>query len=248
MLNNRLLTERTAAYKKESRRYFDRAVAELVALAFKYRRFGADFLWDSDPELDAEANRICRELSDSLARMARLTAAEIMEESLGEYDGESAWESADDEYGTPVLTRFDQQGSFLKEMLEIWVALAFVHSIGQTELLVMISRYLANPYASPLWGRLPKDLLSWGRGYARNIAEQIALIGQDAIVAAARNAEWQDARADGAQYYIRRRGSDYKCEECESAADVPFPISIPFEIPHARCMCYPEYHYEPLPQ
>lgn len=244
MLNNGTLEAKVAAYKKESRRDFDRAVALLIALAYKYRRFGAEFLWESDPELNDEANRICRELSDSLTERAKLTARALMEDGLDNYDFDYAWEEGNDEFALPVITRFDQQGSFLKELLEIWVALAFVHSISQGELRVMVSRYLANPYASPLWKGLPKDILSRGKGYAKDIAEQIGVIGQDAVISAARYAEWHNAMADGAQYYIRRRGSYYDCDECQEMANTPIPIEIPFEVPHARCMCYPEYHYK----
>lgn len=246
MLNNELVAAKTAAYKKDSRKEFDKAVAALIALAWRYRRVGADFLWDKDPELEMEANRICRELSDALAQRAKLVAAEIMEDSLGEYDFDEAWDAKTGDDYIPVITRFDQQGSFLKELLEVWIALAFVHSLTQGELRVMISRYLANPFTSPLWKDLPKDILQWGRGYPKDIASQIAVIGQNSIIAAVRNAEWQDARADGATYYIRRRGSYFDCPDCDSLCGYPIPIEVPFEFLHSHCMCVAEYHYEPL--
>lgn len=246
MLNNELVASKTAAYKKDSRKEFDKAVAALIALAWRYRRFGADFLWDKDPELEMEANRICRELSDALAQRAKLVAAEIMEASLGEYDFDEAWDAETGDDYIPVITRFDQQGSFLKELLEVWIALAFVHSLTQGELRVMISRYLANPFTSPLWKDLPKDILQWGRGYSKDIASQIAVIGQNSIIAAVRNAEWQDARADGATYYIRRRGSYFDCPDCDSLCGYPIPIEVPFEFLHSHCMCVAEYHYDPL--
>ena len=247
MLNNELVTAKTAAYKKDSRKEFDKAVAALIALAWRYRRFGADFLWDKDPELEMEANRICRELSDSLAQRAKLVAAEIIEDSLGEYDFDEAWDAETGDDYIPVITRFDQQGSFLKELLEVWIALAFVHSLTQGELRVMISRYLSNPFTSPLWSGLPKDILKWGRGYPKDIASQIAVIGQNSIIAAVRNAEWQDAKADGATYYIRRRGSYFDCPDCDSLCGYPIPIEVPFEIKHSRCCCFPEYHYDTIP-
>lgn len=244
MLNNELLTEKAASFKKDSRKEFDKAVAALISLAWRYRRFGAEFLWDKDPELNNEANRICRDLSDALTEKAKRIAAEIMESSFTEYDFDDAWDYGDDEWYVPVITRFDQQGSFLKELLEIWLALAFVNGISQGELRVMISRYISNPFTSPLWVDLPKDVLAWGRGYPKDIASQLAVIGQNAIIAAVRNAEWQDARADGASYYIRRRGSSYDCPECDDLCGYPIPIEEPFEFLHSRCMCWPEYHYE----
>ena len=246
MLDNETLTKKVAAFKKESRKDFDKAVAALIALAFLHKDMGADFLWDKDPELDAEANRICRELSDTLTEKAKDLARDAVKE-LDDYDIEEFWDVARDEWFVPITTRFDQQGSFLKELLEIWVALAFVYGLSQGELRVEISRFLANPFLSPLWRGLPRAILKWGRGYSKNIAEQIAVIGQNAILSAVRLAEWQNAKDNGATYYIRRRGSGYDCDECDSLANRPIPIEEPFEVPHSRCMCYPEYHFDEMP-
>ena len=245
MLDNETLTRKVAAFKKESRKDFDKAVAALIALAFLHKDMGADFLWDKDPALDAEANRICRELSDTLTEKAKDLARDAVKE-LDDYDIEEFWDVARDEWFVPVTTRFDQQGSFLKELLEIWVALAFVYGLSQGELRVEISRYLANPFLSPFWSRLPKNILKWGRGYPKNIAEQLAVIGQNAILSAVRLAEWRNAKDNGATYYIRRRGSGYDCDECDSLANHPIPIDEPFEVPHSRCMCYPEYHFDEM--
>ncbi len=246
MLDNETLTKKVAAFKKESRKDFDKAVAALIALAFLHKDMGADFLWDKDPELDAEANRICRELSDTLTEKAKDLARDAVKE-LDDYDIEEFWDVARDEWFVPVTTRFDQQGSFLKELLEIWVAIAFLHGLTQSELRVEISRYLANPFLSPLWRGLPRDILKWGRGYSKNIAEQIAVIGQNAILSAVRLAEWQNAKDNGATYYIRRRGSGYDCPDCDDLCGYPIPIDEPFEFLHSRCMCWAEYHDGEIP-
>ena len=99
----------------------------------------------------------------------------------------------------------------------------------------------------PEWKEIPLDTLAWGKGYARNILEQLTLIGQGLIIGGGRYAEWVDEQAKGATYYIRRRGSNYDCDVCEGLANKPIPIEVPFEYSHARCMCYPEFHYEPMP-
>lgn len=246
MLDNETLTKKVAAFKKESRKDFDKAVAALIALAFLHKDMGADFLWDKDPALDAEANRICRELSDTLTEKAKDLARDAVKE-LDDYDIEEFWDVARDEWFVPITTRFDQQGSFLKELLEIWVALAFVYGLSQGELRVEISRFLANPFLSPLWRGLPMDILKWGRGYSKNIAEQIAVIGQNAILSAVRLAEWQNAKDNGATYYIRRRGSGYDCPDCDDLCGYPIPIDEPFEFLHSRCMCWAEYHDGEIP-
>ena len=240
MLDNGKLAWTAAKFKAETSRDFDKAVKELVALAYKYARFGADFLWDLDPELDREANRILRELSDNLAQKARELARSIVEDELDEFDFAEAWDREDGN-GLTILPRLDMEGSHLKELLEIWVAIAFVHNLTKGELRVMVSRYLANPFASTLWKGLPRDVLAWGRGYSLNIMEQMAVIGQNAIISSSRYAEWMDAVAKGAKSYIRRRGSTYHCPECDSLCGFPIPIEVPFEYVHSRCMCYPEY-------
>lgn len=246
MLDNETLTKKVAAFKKESRKDFDKAVAALIALAFLHKDMGADFLWDKDQELDAEANRICRELSDTLTEKAKDLARDAVKE-LDDYDIEEFWDVARDEWFVPVTTRFDQQGSFLKELLEIWVAIAFLQGLTQGELRVEISRFLANPFLSPLWRGLPRDILKWGRGYSKNIAEQIAVIGQNAILSAVRLAEWKNAKDNGATYYIRRRGSGYDCPDCDDLCGYPIPIDEPFEFLHSRCMCWAEYHDGEIP-
>lgn len=247
MLDNDNLTKRAASFKRVASSEFDKALKALIDLAFKYGEMGADFLWEKDPELNDEANRICRDLSDALADRAKAIARGIFEDSLDDYDFDDAWDRDGDEWYVPIITRFDQEGSLLLELLEIWLALAFVNKIAKGELRVLVSRYLSNPFASPLWRGLPLDVLKWGRGYSRNILDQIVVIGQNAIISAYRYAEWQEARANGAEYYIRRRGSYYDCPECDSLCGYPIPIEIPFEWLHSRCMCWPEFHYEPMP-
>lgn len=248
MLNNETLAQKAASFKRDSRKEFDKAVAALIALAWNYAYMGEDFRWDADPELYAESLRICRDLSDTLAERARAIAEQVARDGLDDFDMDEAWErGADEEDGESTLVRFDQAGAHLLDLLEIWIALAFVHGLGETELRVEISRYLSNPYLSPLWKGVPKDALKWGRGYMKDIPLQLAVIGQDAIISATRYAEWVDAQAKGAEYYIRRRGSGYDCPECDDLCGYPIPIETPFEFLHARCMCCPEYHFEPMP-
>lgn len=234
MPDDERLASAAAQFGRDSRKEFDRAVKELIALAFLYARAGADFLWDMDENLLREAHRICRNLSDTLAEKAMAIARGVVEDSIGNYEPE------EDE---GLVERFDMQGSHLLDLLEIWLALAFIHGIAQSELRVLISRYLSNPAASPLWRGLPKDVLAWGRGYPKNIPGQISAIGQTAIVTAYREAERKDAEAKGYAYYIRRRGSNYDCPTCDEMCGYPIPIDVPFEIPHPRCMCRAEYHF-----
>lgn len=243
--NDRLISV-AAAFKREAAREFDKAVKALLDLVWAKRAPSRDFRFTDDPEIDAEANAILRGLSDTLVASAKAKAEAIIRESLTDYDfGEEwteDWESANDEGDEPLLWRFDMEGSHLRDLLEIWIGLAVLNGISKSELRVEISRYLKNPYASPLWRGVPKGALAWGRGYSKDIVDQIAVLGQNAIALAARRAEQRNEKDNGATYYIRRRGSNYDCDECDDLCGYPIPIDEPFDIPHSRCMCYPEYH------
>jgi len=242
---NEALIREAASFKRDASKEFDRVVKALIDLVWAANAQSADFLFESDPALDAEANALLRDFSDTLASLAKKRAEEIIRASLDYYDFGEDWSHVDE--GDEVVYRFDMAGSHLKELLEIWIALAVLNEISKGELRVLVSRYLNNPYASPLWRGIPLDSLRWGRGYSRNILEQITVIGQGAIIGAARHAEWIEERRKGAKYYIRRRGSNYNCDECQDMANVPIPIETPFEIPHPRCCCYPEYFYGGMP-
>lgn len=250
MLNQQELTDSVAQYKKESKKHFDVALSALLALAWKYKdTLGGDFRFDADSGLYDEALKICRELSDKCAESARKRAETLINESLDYADADAAWESqGETSDGDALIARFDMAGSHLLQLLELWIAVAFTNNFTKGYTRISIIRYLNNPFASGLFGAWGKDILKWGRGYSKNIEEQLALIGQGAIISVARYAEWVDAQAKGAAYYVRRRGSSYDCDMCESIANIPIPISVPFEYLHARCMCYPEYYYDEMPE
>lgn len=241
MPNPESVSRKAASFKRDAQRAFDEAVLALIELVFDKGDPSVRFLWENYPALDAEANAILRNLSDDLAQRAKALAEEAVRDAFDSEDLGEIWDE------DALVERFDMAGSHLKELLEIWIALAALNGIGKSELRVLISRYLNNPFASPLWRGLPKDALPWGRGYDKNILEQLAVIGQNAIIGGARFAEWEDARRRGAQYYIRRRGSGYHCPDCDSLCGYPIPIDTPFEFLHSRCMCYAEYLYTPMP-
>ena len=242
-MDNEQISEQAAAYKADARRLFEDAVAALIALAYRYQHLGVNFLWDSDPVLDRECNAILRDLSDKAKEAAKRRAAEIIEEAGWDEDGLAGFDETDED---SILWSFDMAGSHLRELLEVWVALAFAEGMTPAYLKINVLRYLANPYASPQWSRLPSGLMKWGRGYQRDLINQIALIGQGGIINAARRGEWLYALAHGARYWVWRRGSNFHCPDCEENKGRLFPMDVAFSEMHARCLCYPEYHYEPI--
>ena len=239
MLNQESITSQAAAYKKDAKKRFDAALVALLALAWEWKDLVGDkFSFDADQELYNEALRICRELSDGCADDAHDRLFALVEDSMVYDDGD--WD--EDE----IVERLDMAGIHLLELLAVWVGVAIVNDWSQGYLRVMISRYLSNPFLCPEWKNLPLDVISWGRGYSRDIFGQITIIGQDAIIGGGRRIEWDDAVAKGATYYIRHRGSTYDCPDCDSLCGYPIPITEPFEWLHSRCCCWAEYFFEPL--
>lgn len=242
-ISNRKLVDGAALFKRDAARELDNAIKALIDLVWARTTPTADFLFESDPELDAEANALLTDLSDALAARAKAIAAAMVRDAITTSDFDADWNEANDRDGTTLLYRFDMSCSHLKELLEIWIALAAVNHIGRSELRVLISRHMSNPFLSPFWKGIRPDALKWGRGYNRDIMAQLALLGQNAIIMSVRRAEWKDEKAKGAEYYIRRRGSWYDCDVCDGLANKPIPIEVPFEVPHSRCCCFPEYFY-----
>ena len=238
MLKRQTLINETAAYRKDARRHFDKAVAALVALAWPYRKEG--FTFGPDFALYDDALDICINLSDQCAESARKRLLRAIEGL--EWDGE--WE---EDYDIDTQKRMDMAGTHLLALASIWVSVAAVNGWTESYTLVMVSRYIHNPFLCPAWKNIPLDTLSWGRGYAKDIAEQLALIGQGIIISAALRIDQQLEQRNGASYYIRRRGSNFDCDTCDELANKPIPIDVPFYFPHPRCVCFPEYHYEPIP-
>ena len=236
MLNQSELIKTVAAYKKDSRRVFDSAVTALIALAWPYR--SKDFVFDESFGLIDEAYVICQNMTDECIDRARARMEELLGDSLDYYDDDAAWDYAFDE---DDRVRLDQAGSHLLELIAVWLHVATTNGWTQGYTRVVFSRYLTNPFLCPEWSGIPLNTLAWGRGYAKDISEQIAIIGQGLIVEGARHAERVDAMALGYNYYIRRRGSTFDCDTCDEMANKPIPIDIEFEIPHPRCVCYPEF-------
>ena len=230
MLNQKELIDTVAAYKKDSRKHFKDTVSALLALAWPYRK--EKFVFDESFPLYDEAIALCMEMTDKCEASAKSRLASIVE-SL-EWDGEIP-EDFD------ARESMDMAGTHLLDLPGLWIGVAAANGWTESYTRVMISRYLSNPFTCPEWQHIPLGALAWGRGYARDIAEQLAVIGQGIIISGARYAEQKDEQQNGASYYIRHRGSTYDCDTCDALAERQIPIEVPFEIPHPRCVCWPEY-------
>ena len=239
MLKQAQLIEGVAAYKKDSNKLFWSAVSSLLALAWPYKR--EKFAFDDTFPLYEDAIDICLDLSDQCVEKAWNRTSGLINERFDDIDDGEVWLYAFDE---EAQKSFDMAGSHLLELLAVWISVAVINEWTESYTKVMITRYITNPFLCPEWRGIPLDTLSWGRGYAKDIPEQLAIIGQGLIVKAARKAQQTEAENEGYDYYVRRRGSDFECDICDSMANIPIPIYIPFDIPHPRCVCFPEYFNE----
>lgn len=241
MLSNDIITKEAADYKKDAKKNYDEAVVALLILAWPYRK--ENFNFEQETPVYNEALSICMSMSDKCAEAAQKRLFDIIAE-IEDADGDAVWEYV---YNADYEARFDMAGSHLLELLAVWIGVAAANGWTRDYTRVMISRFIENPFLCQQWRDFPLNTLAWGSGYSRNIAEQIALIGQGIIIGGSRYAEWMHEKEKGATYYVRRRGSNYPCDWCEEYANIPIPIDVPFEPFHARCVCFPEYFYDEMP-
>lgn len=243
MPSNRELTKRVAAYKQKAQGLFEDVLTALLALAWRYKdSIEGEFRFDADPDLYNEALAICIDMTNKASADARAYAQFLID--FDGVDGDAVWDSV---YGDDAVGSFDMVGSHLLAMLAIWVTVAIQSGWTEAYTRLTILRYITNPYACPEWRRIPVTALAWGRGYGKDVLSRLIVIGQNLIVAAYRYAEWENERAKGATYYIRRRGSDFYCPACDALCGYPISIDVPWERLHSRCLCFPEYHYDPMP-
>ena len=236
MIKNEKLTIEAAKYKTEAKSRFDNALAALLSLAWEHKSMGDSFSFQADPAMYERALEICRELSEQCMKDAEAIVRTIFDEEI-EMDSDAA---------DKALESFDMAGSHLLQLLDAWVVVAFSNGYSMAYTSISVVRYMNNPFASGMFGAWGKDVMKWGRGYERNIINQLAVIGQNLVIDVVRLEEWKRESKNGATYYIRRRGSSFDCPTCDEQCGTRIPISVPFVRTHSRCCCWPEYHYEKI--
>ena len=242
MIKRKDLHNAIDSFKPMARARYDEAVERLLELAWRYKDLAADFSWEADEELYRQALAICVGLSDGCVEDARKIVAEMIDNSLDYADADVAFETALSE--NVMRERMDFAGQHMLELLAIWVTLAFKAGYTEAFTKVYISRYSRYPFLSPLWRQSGKAVPRFGSGYSFDIAAQLSRIGGDLINDAVRYAEWVDAMAEGALYYIMHRGSYFDCPECDAMCEVKIPIETPVSRPHPNCQCWPEYFFD----
>lgn len=241
MIRGEDIVKEAANFKGDARKRFNDALTALLTLAWAFREYGKEFTFEADQSLYADALRICREMTDGLMEDARKRVYALVE-SLDYADEEVAF----DNFKDAARDSMDMAGTHLLQLAEIWCAEAFVRGFTKEYTRISIVRYLSNPMASGLFAAWGKDIWKWGRGYQKNLIDRLGVIGQNLILDSVRYAEWVDAQAQGYDYYIMHRGSNFDCAVCDDMCEVPIAIAIPVSRPHPNCMCWPEYfHGEP---
>ena len=238
MIRGEDIVKEAAEFKGDARRRFESALEALLTLAWAFQEYGKDFTFEVDADLYNEALRICREMSDGLMDDAKKRIYALIE-SLDYADEDAAYER----YADAARESMDMAGTHLLALAQVWLAEAFVRNFTKSYTKISIIRYLSNPLASGLFGAWGKDIWKWGQGYDKNLIRRLGVIGQNLILDSVRYAEWVDAQAQGYDYYIVHRGSNFDCPVCDEGCEVEIPITIPFSKFHPNCMCWPQYFH-----
>ena len=242
MINRQDLSSAVDAFRPKAKKRYDEAVSSLLDLAWKYKDVAADFSWEADEELYRQALAICVGMTDGCLDDARALIYDVINDSLDYADEQVAFETALSE--NAMRDRMDFAGQHLLEILAVWVTLAFKNNYTKGYTSVLISRYQRYPFLAPVWKDSKAPIPRFGSGFSFDIAGQLARIGGDLINDAVRYAEWVDAMAEGALYYIMHRGSYFDCPECDAMCEVKIPIETPVSRPHPNCQCWPEYIFD----
>lgn len=229
------------------------AVTRILALAYLYKEFvEGEFRFEDFPDLDERVNAILRGLSDKGAEIARQRVRDALALLDGEYeDYEDIVEEVENE-NEGMLWAFDMHSSNLKKLLEGWLTIAFANGWSQADALAKIASNLDEPQTSPMWRDairakvIDPNEYRFGRGYQRNIPNAMKVLAVWVIIRVFAEAQRREQTAKGATFYVRHRGSNYNCPECDDLCEIPFPIEEPITIPHPNCMCWTEYFYTPL--
>lgn len=228
------------------------AVTRILALAYVYKEFvEGEFRFEDFPDLNERVNAILRGLSDKGAEIARQRVRDALALLDGEYeDYEDIVEEVENE-NEGMLWAFDMHSSNLKKLLEGWLTIAFANGWSQADTLAGILSNLDEPQTSPMWRdairakMIDPNEYRFGRGYQRNIPNAMRVLAVYIITKAFMLSEQRMYANRGAAYYIRRRGSNYDCPECDSLVGYPIPIDEPFVMLHPNCLCIAEYHFPP---
>lgn len=215
------------------------AVYDILDLVWNER--SDKFAFADNPDVDAEVNRVLRELSDGFLEDARRDARNLLK-SL-EYDDWADESIADAEAeidGETALFRFDMQASHLKELLEGWIVVAAVYGLSKWQVWTNLNAYIGNPMASELWRGAGRGALRWGRGYAHNIINDVRRLERDFLSRVYLQAKLYKITEEGAIGYTIHRGSNFDCPLCDSYTGKVWPLDAEILPLHPNCVCWLE--------
>lgn len=238
MTPSQTLTNALAKTKGPLTKRYEKTVTAILALAEKYRRDGEDFSFEAHPELDSEVNRLLIELSDANLDDAKDRARRLLDNLEWDNYFDESWEYASGEReGDTAIVRLDMAATHLKELLALWIAVAFANNYTMSQISAQVTSYWGNPQLSPLWRGMRTNPLKWGRGYTRNLADATAGIISWVVSGAYHHAELESFKKDGATGYYIKRGSNYDCPLCDSFCGIVYPLDEQYLPIHENCMC-----------
>lgn len=235
MANEKVIDE-MASVKSDVRKRLDEAVAAILALAWAYRKEG--FRFEDYPELDLQVNNILQALSDDNLLDAEKRARKLLESlELAEWGDESLEYAEREIDGEDALWRLDMHASHLKELLAGWIVVAAINGWPKAKVKHMFYTYINDPSLCKEWVDAGLTRPKWGTGYAVNVVNGMAVIGQDAINSAFQYASIQKFKTMGAIGYRTVRRSNYHCPFCDEMTKKIWPLDVVALPYHPRCVC-----------
>lgn len=220
-------------------------IDEILSLAWEYRAEG--FAFENFPQLDAQVNKVLADFSDGNLADAEKKLRELLESlEWGDFADDALEYAENEKDNQNALFRFDMHASHLKEIIAVWLGVAFVGELSKTETARQIWGFWGSPELSPKWVGVRSPFFHWGKGYTKNILGGIIVLEQDIINSAYQFAVLQDFSRQGAIGYKIRRGSNYDCPYCDEHCGILYPLGQQILPLHSRCLCiaYPVFSNE----
>lgn len=245
---SRVIDEMSKA-KSDVQRRMRLHIPEIIMECRRFAWLGKQFTFNCNEELSKKIDAILISLSDDIMEDIEARAKVAIREAEMEEENDTILAFMKRKINKENLTeRIDKHCSTLRHFLEGWIAIGFVNSILDKDLITYIFAYMDNPYANPLWRAAYKQgftskAVSWqeyhiGKGNQRNPLHALSLVEETAINTAFQYGKVLSYAKKGAIGYRTHRNSTYDCPICDDLTKVIHPLTD-FVLPaHPRCVCF----------
>lgn len=245
---SRVIDEMSKA-KSDVQRRMRLHIPEIIKECRRFAWLGKKFTFNYNEELNKKINAILISLSDDIMEDIEARAKMAIREAEMEEENDTILAFIKRKINEENLTeRIDKHCSTLRHFLEGWVAIGFVDSIMDKDLISDVFAFMDNPYASPLWksaygqgfasNAVSRQEYHMGKGNQRNPLNALSLVEETAINTAFQYAKVLSYTKKGAIGYRTHRNSAYDCPICDDLTKVIHPLTDIVLPAHPRCVCF----------